>query len=51
MLIVVNMWPSPVGDGSTDVNIEYEIDANNHPLEDVTITIPLPMYSYPTKVD
>jgi len=32
-----------VGDGSTDVNIEYEIDSNIAQLEDVVITVPMPM--------
>lgn len=37
------MWPTPVGDGSTDVNIEYEVDGTSHSLDDVVITIPLPI--------
>ena len=32
-----------MGDGSTDVSIEYEIDSNASPLENVIITIPLPI--------
>jgi coatomer subunit delta len=43
--LVVNSWPSPVGDGSTDVSIEYEVDSKGSSLEDVIITIPIPMYS------
>ena len=42
--VLVNSWPSPVGNGSTDVSIEYEIDSNASPLENVVIIIPLPMY-------
>ena len=42
--MVVNSWPSPVGDGSTDVSIEYEIDSTGSTLEDLVITIPMPMY-------
>jgi hypothetical protein len=42
---LVNSWPSPVGDGSTDVSIEYEIDAKVMELENVVITIPMPMYA------
>jgi coatomer subunit delta len=42
--ISVNSWPTPAGDGTTAVNIEYEVDSNSPPLEDVTIVIPLPMY-------
>lgn len=40
---LVNSWPSPVGDGTTDVNIEYEIDSSNATIENVAIIIPLPM--------
>jgi hypothetical protein len=43
MLIAVNSWPSPVGDGSTDISIEYEVDSGLGELQDVTIRIPLPM--------
>jgi hypothetical protein len=39
----VNMWPSPVGDGTTDVSIEYEIDGGTVP-EDLVVVIPMPMY-------
>jgi hypothetical protein len=42
--MIVNNWPSPVGDGSTDVSIEYEVDSKTTTLEDVVITIPMPMY-------
>ena len=46
--MLVNSWPSPVGDGSTDVSIEYEIDSNaSGSLENVVIIIPLPMYILP----
>ena len=38
------MWPSPVGDGTTDVSIEYEIDSAGATLDDVVLTIPTPMY-------
>jgi len=41
---LVNSWPSPLGDGTTDVSIEYEVDSAASPLEDVVITIPMPMY-------
>ena len=40
----MNNWPSPVGDGTTDVNIEYELDSSNVNLNDVVILIPLPVY-------
>ena len=42
--VLVNSWPSPVGDGSTDVSIEYEINSKDIMLEDVLITIPMPEY-------
>jgi hypothetical protein len=44
MLISVNCWPSPLGDGTSDVNIEYEVDLNKSSIEDVIITIPFPVY-------
>lgn len=39
----VNCWPSENGDGGCDVNIEYELENTKLELQDVTITIPLPM--------
>ena len=42
--MIVNSWPTPVGDGSTDVNIEYEIDSSVAAIGDVVIIIPLPVY-------
>jgi hypothetical protein len=42
VLIKVNMWPSPVGDGTMDVSIEYEIDGGTVP-EDLVVVIPMPM--------
>ncbi|KAG0167425.1 hypothetical protein DFQ28_006098 [Apophysomyces sp. BC1034] len=38
----VNCWPSPAGDGSCDVNIEYELEADHLELREVIISIPLP---------
>ena len=37
----VNCWPSPSGDGSCDVNIEYELTKEIE-LKDVVIAIPVP---------
>ena len=37
----VNCWPSPSGDGSCDVNIEYELTKEIE-LKDVIISIPVP---------
>ena len=48
---VVNIWPSPVGDGTTDVSIEYEIDSTGATLDDVVLTIPIPMYSLQLSLD
>ena len=42
--MIVNSWPSPIGDGTTDVSIEYEIDNAESQLDDVVITIPMPMW-------
>lgn len=39
---LVNCWPTPRGDGTFDVNIEYELEAEHMTLRNVTLTIPLP---------
>ncbi|KAG8901394.1 hypothetical protein FRB99_005330 [Tulasnella sp. 403] len=39
---LVNCWPTPTGDGTTEVNIEYELESDKLTLHDLTITIPLP---------
>ncbi|XP_065162583.1 LOW QUALITY PROTEIN: coatomer subunit delta [Atheta coriaria] len=41
--LLINCWPSEAGDGSCDVNIEYELAHTNLELSDVTISIPLPI--------
>ncbi|XP_018323661.1 coatomer subunit delta [Agrilus planipennis] len=41
--LLINCWPSEAGDGSCDVNIEYELAHTNLELTDVNITIPLPI--------
>lgn len=38
----INCWPSPAGDGTCDVNIEYELEADHLELRDVVVSIPLP---------
>ena len=38
----VTCWPSPTGDGTVDVNIEYELENEGVNLYDVVISIPLP---------
>ncbi|XP_028155524.1 coatomer subunit delta [Diabrotica virgifera virgifera] len=41
--LLINCWPSEAGDGSCDVNIEYELAHTNLELVDVNIVIPLPI--------
>lgn len=43
----INCWPTPSGDGSCDVNIEYELENEALEFTDVTITIPIPIGSTP----
>ncbi|KAI8614843.1 Mu homology domain-containing protein [Chytriomyces sp. MP71] len=43
----INCWPSPSGNGSCDVNIEYELQVDRLELRDVTISIPYPGTSDP----
>lgn len=38
----INCWPSPAGDGTSDVSIEYELESDEQELKDVTIAIPIP---------
>lgn len=38
----VNCWPTPTGDGSTEVSIEYDLESDRLTLHELTITIPLP---------
>ncbi|CAG8485968.1 6178_t:CDS:2 [Funneliformis caledonium] len=44
----INCWPSPSGDGTFDVNIEYELENDEQEFKDVLITIPLPPGGNPT---
>ncbi|KAG8794266.1 hypothetical protein FRC12_025179 [Ceratobasidium sp. 428] len=44
----INCWPSPAGDGTCEVNIEWELENKELDLQDVTISIPLPSGAYPT---
>jgi hypothetical protein len=41
-LMVVTCWPQPRGDGSSDVAIEYELEAQHLTLRNVVISIPIP---------
>eukprot|EP01135_Chromosphaera_perkinsii_P008597 Nk52_evm39s1401 gene=Nk52_evmTU39s1401 len=38
----INCWPSVNGDGTCDVNIEYELEQTHLVLKDVIIAIPIP---------
>ncbi|CAG8667937.1 3415_t:CDS:2, partial [Acaulospora colombiana] len=47
----INCWPSPAGDGTIDVNIEYELESENQEFKDVVISIPLPSSGNPVVGD
>ncbi|KAF9129776.1 Coatomer subunit delta [Mortierella sp. GBA39] len=38
----INCWPSPSGDGTSDVNIEYQLENEEMELKNVNIIIPYP---------
>ncbi|KAJ3101610.1 Coatomer subunit delta [Physocladia obscura] len=42
MPISINCWPSPSGNGTCDVNIEYDLQTDRIDLRDVTISVPYP---------
>ncbi|KAF9152378.1 Coatomer subunit delta [Linnemannia schmuckeri] len=44
----INCWPSPAGDGSSDVNIEYQLENEEMAFKNVNIIIPLPHGAIPT---
>ncbi|KAG0248093.1 Coatomer subunit delta [Mortierella polycephala] len=44
----INCWPSPAGDGSSDVNIEYQLENEEMAFKNVNIIIPLPQGATPT---
>ncbi|KAJ3042483.1 Coatomer subunit delta [Rhizophlyctis rosea] len=46
--LAINCWPSPSGNGTSDVNIEYELQSNTLELRDVVISIPYPGNGVPT---
>ncbi|EDV34230.2 uncharacterized protein Dana_GF21077 [Drosophila ananassae] len=46
--LTINCWPSDNGEGGCDVNIEYELEAQQLELQDVAIVIPLPMNVQPS---
>ncbi|RHZ68928.1 hypothetical protein Glove_292g56 [Diversispora epigaea] len=47
----INCWPSPAGDGTIDVNIEYVLENENYEFKDVSISIPLPSTGNPVVGD
>ncbi|EXX69863.1 uncharacterized protein OCT59_005385 [Rhizophagus irregularis] len=47
----INCWPSPSGDGTFDVNIEYELENDEQEFKDVLISIPLPSGGNPVVGD
>ncbi|XP_057658083.1 coatomer subunit delta [Diorhabda carinulata] len=49
--LLINCWPSEAGDGSCDVNIEYELAHTQLELMDVNIIIPLPIGCSPVVGD
>ncbi|KIY62732.1 hypothetical protein CYLTODRAFT_404191 [Cylindrobasidium torrendii FP15055 ss-10] len=44
----INCWPSPSGNGTCEVSIEYDLENEHVTLYDVTISIPLPDGAYPS---
>ncbi|WRT65127.1 uncharacterized protein IL334_002069 [Kwoniella shivajii] len=44
----VTVWPQPRGDGTSDVAIEYELEAQHLSLKNVVISIPVPSGSLPS---
>jgi hypothetical protein len=47
-LTSVTVWPQPRGDGSSDVAVEYELEAPHLTLRNVVISIPIPPNSLPS---
>ncbi|KAG0284677.1 Coatomer subunit delta [Linnemannia gamsii] len=44
----INCWPSPAGDRSSDVNIEYQLENEEMEFKNVNIIIPIPEGTHPT---
>ena len=40
--LLVSCWPSPTGNGSCDVNVEYSLLNQEMELENVVILVPWP---------
>ncbi|OCF38883.1 hypothetical protein I317_07332 [Kwoniella heveanensis CBS 569] len=44
----VTVWPQPRGDGTSDVAVEYELEAQHLTLRNVVISIPIPPGALPS---
>ncbi|WWC59088.1 uncharacterized protein I303_101636 [Kwoniella dejecticola CBS 10117] len=44
----VTVWPQPRGDGTSDVAVEYELEAQHLTLRNVVISIPVPSGALPS---
>jgi hypothetical protein len=45
--LTVTVWPQPRGDGTSDVAVEYELEASQLSLKNVVISIPIPHDALP----
>lgn len=45
--LTVTVWPQPRGDGTSDVAVEYELEASHLSLKNVVISIPIPYNALP----
>ena len=46
--LTITVWPQPRGDGTSDVAVEYELEAQHLTLRNVVISIPIPPNSLPS---
>ncbi|KAJ2413821.1 coatomer subunit delta, partial [Coemansia sp. IMI 209128] len=49
--LTINCWPSPNGNGTVDVNIEYELNDTRLELDNVIVSIPIPHGAQPSISD
>jgi len=45
--LTVTVWPQPRGDGTSDVAVEYELEASQLELKNLVISIPMPPNALP----
>jgi hypothetical protein len=45
--LTVTVWPQPRGDGTSDIAVEYELEAKHLTLKNVVISIPIPHDALP----